>query len=194
VPRAARLRRPGGALLLAATLAVASSAPAAAPGRASRPEELRAERISEANAESLLIGGPDAIGGVGDWYLANDRVEIVVDDPSRRFGKLDHGGRIVDVGLRDRAGEDQFAELFPVVNLDQRVLVGYDAIRAEVDPAGRFARLVVTSPGLAGVPRGSALARRFDPLVPEMPRGRCSPRCWETSICTTHSIVGSSRG
>jgi hypothetical protein len=91
----------------------------------------------------------------------------VVDDPSRRHGKRNHGGVIVDVGRLDRRGEDQFAELFPVVNLDQRVLVGYDAMRAEVDAAGRFARLVVTSPGLASIPRGSTLARRFDPLVPE---------------------------
>jgi hypothetical protein len=147
-----------GALLVAAALALPD------PVRAA---ELRAERISEASAERLLIGGPDAIGGVGDWFLANDRVEIVVDDPSRRYGKLDHGGRIVDVGLVDRRDEDQFAELFPVVNMDQRVLVGYDAIRAEVDPDGRFARLVVTSPGLSSIPRGSALARRFDLLVPE---------------------------
>ncbi len=140
---------------------------ALAPAPRARATDLRAERITEANADRLLIGGPDAIGGVGDWYLANDRVEIVVDDPSRRYGKLDHGGRIVDAGLRDRRGEDQFAELFPVVNLDQRVLVGYDAIRAEVDPEGRFARLLVTSPGLASIPRGGALARRFDWLVPE---------------------------
>ncbi len=166
VPRAACRRRPGGALLLAAALAAPSGAGAADPAP-SLQQELRAERITEANAERLLIGGPDAIGGVGDWYLANDRVEIVVDDPARRFGKLDHGGRIVDVGLRDRRGEDQFAELFPIVNLDQRVLVGYDAMRAEVDPEGRFARLVVTSPGLAAIPRASALARHFDPLVPE---------------------------
>jgi len=124
--------------------------------------QLVAEQITAANAGQRAIGGPDAIGGVGDWYLANERVEIVVDDPARRYGKLDHGGRIVDAGLRDRRGEDQFAELFPIVNLDQRVLVGYDAIRAEVDPAGRFARLVVTSPGLRSVPRGGALWIRYE--------------------------------
>jgi len=152
------MRRAAGALLFAAALCAPGSMGAA---------ELRAERIDEESADRLLIGGPDAIGGVGDWALANDRIEIIVDDPMRHYGKLDHGGRIVDVGLVDRRGEDQFAELFPVVNLDQRVLVGYDAIRAEVDPQGRFARLVVTSPGLASIPRGGALARRFDWLVPE---------------------------
>ena len=45
---------------------------------------LIAERITEENFERRSIGGRDAIGGVGDWYLANDIVEIVVDDPSRR--------------------------------------------------------------------------------------------------------------
>lgn len=150
--------------LAAAALLVGVALASAPPVRSA---DLRAEQISEANADRVLIGGPDAIGGVGDWYLANDRVEIVVDDPSRRYGKLEHGGRIVDAGLRDRRGEDQFAELFPVVNLDQRVVVGYDAIRAEVDPEGGFARLVVTSPGLASIPRGGALARRFDWLVPD---------------------------
>ena len=162
------MRRAPGAALLAVWLAAAGAARAepavAAPAGT---EALRAEQISAGTAPELLIGGPDAIGGIGDWYLANDVVEVVVDDPARHFGKLDHGGTIVDVGLRDRRGEDQFAQLFPVVNLDQRVLVGYDAIRAEVDPDGGVARLVVTSPGLASIPRGSALARRFDLLVPE---------------------------
>lgn len=154
-----RLRAPRAALrLLCAALAAAPGANAA---------DLRAERIDEANADALLIGGPDAIGGIGDWYLANDVVEFVVDDPARRYGKLEHGGTLVDAGLRDRRGEDQFAQLFPIVNMDQRVLVGYDRIRAEVDPEGRFARLVVSSPGLASVARGSRLARRFDLLVPE---------------------------
>jgi hypothetical protein len=53
-----------------AALRLLCAALAAAPG--ANAAELRAERIDEANADALLIGGPDAIGGVGDWYLAND--------------------------------------------------------------------------------------------------------------------------
>ena len=128
---------------------------------------LRAEQITEVTAPDRWIGGPDAIGGVGDWYLANDVVEIVVDDPSRRHAKLNHGGTIVDAGLVDRRGEDQLARLIPLVNLDQRVFVNYDAIRAEVDPEGRSARLIVTSEGLEALPRGGRLARALDPRVPE---------------------------
>jgi hypothetical protein len=127
--------------------------------------ELRAEQITPASAPELLIGGPDAIGGEGDWYLANDVVEVVVDDPSRKHAKLNHGGTLVDVGRRDRTDEDQFARLIPIANLSQRVLVGYDAIRAEVDAANGRARLVVTGRPRA-LPRGGALARWLDPMVP----------------------------
>ena len=99
--------------------------------------ELVAEQITPATAAQRSIGGPDAIGGVGDWWLANDVVEVVIDDVARAFGISTHGGTVVDFGLRDRTGEDQFARLSPLVNLSQRVVVGYDAIRAEVDPQRR---------------------------------------------------------
>jgi len=155
-----RARRALAAALLACPLG-AGAATGAAPA-------LRAEQIREETAAELLIGGPDAIGGVGDWYLANDVVEVIVDDPSRRFGKRNCGGTIVDAGLRDRRGEDQFAELFPLLNLDQRVELRFDRIRAETDPGGAWARLVVSgSRGPSAIPRGGALARWFDPLVPD---------------------------
>jgi hypothetical protein len=129
---------------------------------------LVAEPITEANVEERLIGGPDAIGGVGDWYLANDRIEVIVDDPGRQHAKLNHGGTIVDAGLRGREGDDQFARLFTIVNLDQRVQLNYDAMRAELDPDGRFARLVVWSRrGMSAIGRGGRLARWLNPLVPE---------------------------
>ena len=164
-PARPRLSAPRGAALAAALAAWLAAGGAGAA--------LRAEQISEATAAELLIGGPDAIGGVGDWYLANDVVEVIVDDPARRFGKRNHGGVIVDAGLRDRRGEDQFAELFPLLNLDQRVELRFDRIRAEVDPGGAWARLVVSgSRGPGAIARGGWLARGFDPLVPERRRDR----------------------
>jgi len=127
---------------------------------------LVAEQITDENFEQRSIGGPDAIGGIGDWYLANDVVEIVVDAPGRRHAKLNHGGTIVDAGRLDREHEDQFARLIPIANFSQRVFLAYDSIRAELDPAQGIARLVVTSPGMQSLPRGSAWSRRLDPLVP----------------------------
>jgi hypothetical protein len=149
-------------LALAALLVLGGTAPAAVDAA------MRAEQIIAATAPELLIGGPDAIGGVGDWYLANDVVEVVVDDPGRRFAKLNHGGTIVDAGLRDRAGEDQFARIFPIVNMDQRVFIDFDAIRAEVNEAEGWARLVVSNAGrMNSVRLAKGWKRWFDPLVPE---------------------------
>ncbi len=133
--------------------------------------EMRAERIVADTADELLIGGPEAIGGIGDWYLANDVVEVIVDDPSRRFAKSNHGGTIVDAGLRDRKGEDQFARIFPIVNLDQRVFIDFDSIGASADEAEGWARLVVANSGrMNSVPRNRGLARWIDPLVPSAER------------------------
>lgn len=131
-------------------------------------DSLRAEQITPKNAAQRIIGGPDAIGGVGDWYLANDVVEIIVDDPARTHGKLNHGGTIIDAGLIKRRNEDQFARLFPMLNLDQRVFLNYDRIRAEVNETQGWARLVVSSQnGVSSLPRGSWLRRKLDLLVPE---------------------------
>src|SRR5262249_12651986 len=97
----------------------------------------------------------------------NDVVDVVIDDVSRAYGVSTHGGTLVDFGLRGRREDDQLARLSPIVNLSQRVVVGYDAIRAEVDASGAFARITVTSPGLRALPRGSRFARAMDPLVPD---------------------------
>ena len=82
-------------------------------------ESLRAEQITEQTAVQRIIGGADAIGGIGDWYLANDVVEVIVDDPSRAHAKQNHGGTIVDVGRIDRSGEDQFGRFFTIINMNQ---------------------------------------------------------------------------
>ncbi len=132
---------------------------------ASTPQaELVAERITEANFAARSIGGPDSIGGVGDWYLANDRVEVIIDDPSRRFGKLNYGGTLVAAGVRGRPGDGQFARIFPIVNMDQRVQLNYDTLRVEREPDGSAARLVVSSRrGMSAIERDALI----DPLVPQ---------------------------
>jgi hypothetical protein len=149
------------ALVAAACLLVSAAADAS----------LRAERITRKNAAELLIGGPDAIGGVGDWYLANDVIEIIVDDPWRQHAKLNHGGTIIDAGLRHRKGDDQFARLFPIVNMDQRVQINFNTMRAEVNASAGWARLTVSSSqGMSTIARGGAVSRWLDPLVPETQR------------------------
>ena len=115
----------------------------------------------------LAVPTLPALAGIYTW-LDDDGVTHIVDDPSRRNGALNYGGTIVDAGLRDRSGEDQFARLFPVVNMDQKVFVNYDAITAEVDDAAGWARLrVSTTRGMSSLPRATGLLRWLNPLVPK---------------------------
>ncbi|MGI9592538.1 MAG: CehA/McbA family metallohydrolase, partial [Myxococcota bacterium] len=109
----------------------------------------------------------DAIGGIGDWYLANDRIEVIVDDPGRRHSAVNHGGTLVDAGVRSVRGEDQLGRIFPLLNLDQRVQPRFDAARAELDPAGRYARIVVSGRrGLDVIARDGTFPDALNPLIP----------------------------
>ena len=76
-----RIALAGLQVALVALGAAAAADPGACPGGAHDDSvaPLVAERITDANFPCRTIGGPDAIGGVGDWYLANDVVEVVVD-------------------------------------------------------------------------------------------------------------------
>ena len=43
-----------------------------------------------------LIGGSDPVGGLGDWYLANNLVEAIIDDVHNQNGLAPSGGTLVD--------------------------------------------------------------------------------------------------
>lgn len=73
-------------------------------------------------SRSQLIGGPGALGDVGDYLLANERIRVIVQGEgfSRGFGL--YGGSLIDADLQrpesfgDSAGglgNDNFSELFP---------------------------------------------------------------------------------
>ncbi|MCC7385656.1 MAG: CehA/McbA family metallohydrolase [Deltaproteobacteria bacterium] len=73
-------------------------------------------------SRSELIGGPGALGEVGDFLLANDQIRVIVQGPgySRGFGV--YGGGLIDADLVRPAasgdssgghGKDSFAEMFP---------------------------------------------------------------------------------
>ena len=70
-----------------------------------------------------LVGGPSALGELGDFVLENDRVKVVIQDKgySRGFGV--YGGGLIDADLKrpiapgtsdGGEGRDSFGELFPI--------------------------------------------------------------------------------
>ena len=101
--------RKGSCFLLVALLAAAcSSQPHAYAG--------------QVQSRSELVGGPRAVGEVGDWRLSNGRVRFIVQDkgPSRVYTTF--GGSLIDADLERpneldpygrRVGHDGLGELFP---------------------------------------------------------------------------------
>src|SRR5215813_5270003 len=49
-----------------------------------------------------LSSGRGVMGKVGDYFLANDKIRIVIDDVGKRQGFAESGGNIVDAARRDR--------------------------------------------------------------------------------------------
>lgn len=82
----------------------------------------RAQRIS---ASSELIGGPKALGQIGDYLLENDQIRLIIDDADPGRANSPFGGKLIDADLqrlgassgdpggKDGRGNDQLAELLP---------------------------------------------------------------------------------
>lgn len=74
----------------------------------------RAQRIGKLEQ---AIGGPHAIGRVGDFILENDQVRFVIADKGVGRVNTTFGGSLVDADLQrvqgDDKGNDQLAELLP---------------------------------------------------------------------------------
>jgi hypothetical protein len=84
--------------------------------------QLVAERISEANFETHRVGGPDADGGIDDWFLSNGTVCAVISDPEHESPIAPKGGVLIDLGHCGREN-DQWAVLQPMLNLSQSHVV-----------------------------------------------------------------------
>ncbi|MCK5689719.1 hypothetical protein KAI87_10640, partial [Myxococcota bacterium] len=80
-----------------------------------------AKRVSSPDE---LIGGPKALGGMGDWLIGNNKIRIIIQDQgwSRGFGVF--GGGILDADLvrpgadataNGGKGRDNFGEFFPAL-------------------------------------------------------------------------------
>jgi hypothetical protein len=120
------MKRGAGRVVLVAIVAV--TAVTSSGGCGDTPPHARAQRIG---ALDEAVGGPHAIGRVGDFLLENDQLRLVIadtgvdpkapKDPKKStFGRVNttFGGTLVDADLRraggDRArGNDQLAEVLP---------------------------------------------------------------------------------
>jgi hypothetical protein len=116
-------------------------APSAADARI-EPDALFSGRVSPENAARRLVGGPDAIGGVGDFALGNGVLCAVVSDPAHEAILSPGGGVLVDLGHCGRS-DDQWSVLqLHMLNLSRANIVPVGSVRADVSDGA--ARLVTT--------------------------------------------------
>ena len=78
---------------------------------------------------SELIGGPLAMGKIGDYLLENDKARFIVRDTGREFGfMLTYGGHLIDADLQQKLGpgtlsppyppgRDSFQGITPLINI-----------------------------------------------------------------------------
>ena len=103
---------------------IAVTALALAAGGCTEKKDGAVARLITSRAD--LIGGPGALGDVGDYLLANDKIRIIVQNAgySRGFGV--YGGALIDADLARPSrvgnsgggtGYDNFGELFPALFL-----------------------------------------------------------------------------
>ncbi len=113
-----------------------------------------ARRVESPNE---LIGGPGALGAVGDWLIGNQKIRVVIQDQgwSRGFGIF--GGGILDADLvrsgvvgnsKGGTGKDNWGEFFPALFL-QAFDVGE---QTDIDLA---AKKTVKRPGIEVIKDGS---------------------------------------
>ena len=74
-----------------------------------------ATRVS---TQSQLIGGPKAIGQIGDYLLENDKIRVIIHGPGENRANTLFPGSVIDVDLRrpqggDGRGNDQMGEVTP---------------------------------------------------------------------------------
>jgi hypothetical protein len=113
-----RILRVAAAVCLLLAALGGPACPSSSPLASARKIESRAE----------LIGGPRALGEVGDWLIQNDKVRFIVQDAgfSRGFGVF--GGALLDADLVRKTsgrgasdggvGKDNFGEMFPAFFLE----------------------------------------------------------------------------
>jgi len=108
--------------LLLLALVAATLAPLAGGCSAEKTEDTPLAIAREVTQRSELVGGPRALGDLGDVLMQNDRIRVVIQAPgfSRGFGV--YGGSVIDADLRrpsepgnslDAEGFDAMGEVFP---------------------------------------------------------------------------------
>jgi hypothetical protein len=73
-------------------------------------------RITAENVHRFRVGGMDAQGGIGDWFLSNGVICAIVSDASQESALTYQGGFLTDLGFCGRY-DDHFLAYYPAINM-----------------------------------------------------------------------------
>lgn len=104
---------------------------------------LHAGQIDAENVAAYRVGGPDAIGGIGDWAIGNGTLCAVISDREHEAILSEVGGVLIDLGHCDRE-DDQFNVLHSLMNMSRSEVVPVRSVRAELDLYTAEARIITT--------------------------------------------------
>lgn len=92
---------------------------------------LIAKQITQASALKLIRTGPDAIGGIDDWFVSNGTLCAIVSDVEHEGEFSPRGGALVDLGFCGR-DDDYFTATYDLLQGSQNRPLLADQIRAEI--------------------------------------------------------------
>src|SRR5262245_1106014 len=149
------MMRRRGTMVVWVLLALLAAAPAALAGGTAVSKQIGVADTG------LLIGGADAEGGIGDWYVSNGVVEAIIDDagpvpdlvgivppedvPPINSSAAPTGGNLLDLGLVG-ANDDQLSQMFTVGGLSTSNFVVYDTVTAPSPGVVRAAGALLLPP------------------------------------------------
>src|SRR3954469_1552322 len=76
-----------------------------------------AGRLDAANYDAERVPGPASQGLVGDYFLRNDKVRVIVQAPNRAIGPCPFGGNIIDFDRVEQPAGDQLGEVSAFLQL-----------------------------------------------------------------------------
>jgi hypothetical protein len=97
------------------------------------PAVASAGRLTADNFAKESVAGPASNGLVGDYFMRNDKIRLVVQAPGRAIGPCPFGGNVIDADRVESPAGDQLGEVSPFMQLGRTI--AYDKIEVVRDGA-----------------------------------------------------------
>jgi hypothetical protein len=106
-----------------------------------------ATRLTSKNAVHHRVGGMDAQGGIGDWFMSNGVICAIISDPSQESAVTHQGGFLTDLGFCGR-DNDHFVVLYSTLQVSLDNVLSVNAVEPSLADGKAQIRTVGEQDGL----------------------------------------------